>query len=71
LYSKASLEELVDVLSRSHLRDKYLLTPHYLHSFLQVIRLLGEKVESTRQVKVCRDPHDDMFLVIALSGDAD
>lgn len=71
LYGTVLLEELIDVLNRPHLRDKYLLTPHYIHLFLLMIRMHGEKVELTRRVRVCRDPHDDMFLDVALSGDAD
>lgn len=70
LYAPALLQELVEVLNRPHLRDKYQLTPHYLHLFLYVIRLRGERVEPERRVKVCRDPHDDMFLEVALDGGA-
>ena len=71
LYGTALLEELIDVLNRPHLRDKYRLTPHYLHLFLGVIRIRGEKVEPTHRVTVCRDPHDDMFMDVALNGEAD
>jgi putative PIN family toxin of toxin-antitoxin system len=71
LYSTEVLAELIDVLNRPFLRDKYHLTPPYLHIFLHLIRLRGEKVEPTHEVKVCRDPHDDMFLALALSGQAD
>jgi uncharacterized protein len=71
LYSMTLLEELVDVLNRPRLRDKYHLTAHYIHFFLHLIRLRGEKIEPTRQVTACRDPHDDMFLEVALSGEAD
>jgi uncharacterized protein len=71
LYSTALLEELVGVLNRPHLRDKYQLTPHYLHRFLHVIRLRGEKIEPTHKVTICRDPDDNMFLEVALSGSAD
>ena len=38
---------------------------------MHLIRLRGEKVDPTHQVTVCRDPHDDMFLEVALSGGAD
>jgi uncharacterized protein len=71
LYSGALLEELVAVLNRPALRDKYRLTPHYLHAFLHLIRLRGEKIEPTRQITACRDPKDNMFLEVALSGQAD
>jgi putative PIN family toxin of toxin-antitoxin system len=70
LYSTTLLEELVDVLNRPHLREKYHLTGHYLHLFLHLIRLYGEKVEPTRHIIACRDADDDKFLEVAASGGA-
>ncbi len=71
LYSADTLAELTDVLNRPHLRDKYHLTAHYLHIFLHLIRLRGEKIEPTQQVDSCRDPDDNQFLAVALDGNAD
>lgn len=71
LYSSGTLTELVDVLNRPRLKDKYQLTPPYLHLFFNLIRLRGEKVIVTKRVAVCRDPDDDLFLAVALAGKAD
>jgi putative PIN family toxin of toxin-antitoxin system len=71
LYSREILDELVDVLTRPHLREKYHLTEHYLHFFLHLIRLRGEIVTPNREIRICRDPNDDKFLEVAISGTAD
>ena len=71
LYSRESLAELVDVLTRPHLRQKYRLTEHCLHFFLHLIRLRGEMVTPDREITICRDPDDDKFLAVAVSGQAD
>ncbi len=70
LYSTQAIEELVAVLNRPHLREKYHLTEHYRHLFLHTLRLCGERIEPTRQITVCRDADDNKFLEAAVSGKA-
>jgi putative PIN family toxin of toxin-antitoxin system len=70
-YSEAMLEELIDVLSRPRIRDKYHLTHEDVETVLLVILLRGELVVSERHIAVCRDPRDDKFLEIAQAGEAD
>ena len=71
LYCDAGLKELVDVLNRPKLREKYHLTPHYLGRFFQLLRRYGELVTPTITVEACRDPKDNMFLEVALTANAD
>jgi predicted nucleic acid-binding protein len=41
-----------------------------LNAFLDWLSQLGEWVEPVHHVAACRDPDDDKFLAVALSGDA-
>lgn len=69
LVSEATMNELADVLSRSKF-DRYI----SLEDRQQFLRLLGrvaELVGSVYTVRECRDPKDDKFLEVALSGKAD
>ncbi len=68
LVSNATLAELADVLGRSKF-DRYL----PLDQRRQFLRLLGgvaRVVPIRHQVSACRDPKDDMWLHVALNGDA-
>jgi putative PIN family toxin of toxin-antitoxin system len=71
LYSRALLEELVDVLNRPRIRDKYRLTDQDIQTVVSLILLRGEAVTPAKQIKVCRDPKDDKFLEVAVAGGAD
>ncbi len=69
LVSEATMNELADVLSRSKF-DRYI----SLEDRQQFLRLLGrvaEFVASVYTVRECRDPKDDKFLEVGLSGKAD
>ena len=69
LVSEATMEEIVNVLSRPRL-DRYV----SLTNRRQFIRLLGRKVTMVPIIQVvreCRDPKDDKFLELALNGRAD
>lgn len=70
VYSESLLEELVDVMARPRLRDKYAIDDHTVESLLRLVLLRGERVEPLRRVKLCRDPKDDKFLEAALEGKA-
>lgn len=71
LVSDAVLNELIDVLNRPRLRQKYNLTPHYIHAYLHLIRLRSEYVEPTETITACRDEKDNKFLELAVAGKAE
>jgi hypothetical protein len=71
LASNATLDELVDVLNRPRLRQKYRLTPQYIHIYLHLLRLRMEWVNPAEPITICRDPQDNKFLEVAVTGHAD
>lgn len=71
LHSPATLEELVDVLARPWLDEKYGIRSHDVEAFLKLLLLRGEQVEPTREIRRCRDPKDEEFLELAVAGRAD
>jgi putative PIN family toxin of toxin-antitoxin system len=60
--------EIQDVLGRSRF-DKYLST-QLRTAFLTDLLKVVEIVEITEAISVCRDPKDDKFLELAISGQA-
>lgn len=58
LYAQQSLDELVDVLARPRIGGKYGLTD-------------DDAVVVSQEIVACRDPKDDLFLSVAVSGQAD
>ena len=68
LISLAMLAELNEVLRRPRF-DRYLREEERL-AFLAALVRESELVEVTTAVSVCRDPKDDKFLELALSGTA-
>ena len=68
LISLATLAELNEVLRRPRF-DRYLREEECLE-FLSALVRESELVEVTAAVSVCRDPNDDKFLELALSGAA-
>lgn len=71
LLSRATLDEMVDVLHRPRLRVKYGLSESALRAVIRLVVLRSELVQPDEQVAVCRDPKDDKFLDVALAGQAD
>ena len=71
LYAQSLLEELVDVLNRPRIREKYELTEQDIQTVVSLILLRGEAVTPTEQIAVCRDPKDNKFLDVAVAGEAD
>jgi len=68
LVSEETMAELVRVLNRSKF-DRYV----SIEDRQQFIRLLGgivRMVPIRHRIAVCRDPKDDMFLHVALNGEA-
>jgi putative PIN family toxin of toxin-antitoxin system len=71
LYAQSLLEELVDVLDRPRLREKYRLSEQDIWTVVGLILLRGEAVAPTKRITACRDPKDDKFLEVAVAGKAD
>jgi len=71
LYAQSLLEELVDVLNRPRIREKYELTEQDIQTVVGLVLLRGEAVTPTERIAVCRDPKDDEFLEVAVTGEAD
>jgi putative PIN family toxin of toxin-antitoxin system len=71
LYSRATLNELVDVLNRPWFRGKYRLSDGELQTVVALILLRGESVGPAEPLSICRDPKDDKFLELAVAGETD
>lgn len=71
LLSRATLDELVDVLHRPRLRTKYGLSESVLRAVIRLVVLRSELVQPAVSIAVCRDPKDDKFLEVAVAGQAD
>ncbi|HEX9726517.1 MAG TPA: putative toxin-antitoxin system toxin component, PIN family [Vicinamibacteria bacterium] len=69
IYSEPLLEELLATLALPRIRKKYRLSDVDIADLLALLAL-RELVEPGRNVKVCRDPDDDMFIEAALEGKA-
>ena len=70
LISHATLDELVEVLYRPRLRTKYELSDRVLRATIRLIVFRGELLQPGRRIIACRDPRDDKFLEVAVSGRA-
>ena len=68
LVSFAALAELYDVLSRKRFR-RYV-NEEEIRAFLTALTREAEWVEVADEIKACRDPKDDKFLELAVSGRA-
>ena len=71
VYTTDILVELIDVLGRPWLREKYHLQPEDVAALINLIRLRGELVIPARRIAACRGPKDDCFLEAAVAGSAD
>lgn len=68
--SKPFLEEIAEVLGRPRIRDKYGLNEDTIAEFLDLLAQRGFPVMPTGNLRVCRDPDDDVVLETALLGGA-
>ena len=68
IISEATLSELIDVLLRPRF-DSYLEEEDRVE-FITSLRRQAGSVVITQSISVCRDPRDDKFLELALSGRA-
>ncbi|MBK9091584.1 MAG: putative toxin-antitoxin system toxin component, PIN family [Anaerolineae bacterium] len=71
LQSRATLDEIVEVLHRPRLRTKYQLSDGVLRATIRLIVARSELVHPDVQIAACRDPKDDKFLEVAVTGQAD
>ena len=71
VYSVPLLMEMVEVLSRPQIQQKYHILPDDLTALINLVRLRGELVSPDRVIDACRDPKDNRFLEAAVEGDAD
>ncbi|QYX31601.1 putative toxin-antitoxin system toxin component, PIN family [Sphaerospermopsis torques-reginae] len=69
LYSEATLLELNRVLSRKKF-ERYFTLEEKQEFILKLIEM-SELVEIKELITICRDPKDDKFLELAISGKAD
>jgi uncharacterized protein len=69
IMSQPAVEEIQDVFSRPRF-DKYLSIGSRL-AFLSDLLEVIEMIEITESIASCRDPKDDKFLELAVSGQAD
>lgn len=69
LVSKDTMNELADVLARPKF-DRYI-SLEDRQQFLRLLGRLSELVPIVHRVHACRDSRDDMFLEVALNGEAD
>ncbi len=71
VYSPEMLDELDEVFSRPKIRQKYNLNDEAIDTVIGVIVARGENVIPTNDIAICRDPDDNLFLSLALDGQAD
>ncbi len=71
LYSNETIMEIVDVLGRNKFRQKYHIEPDDISALINLIRLRGEAIVPEVTITDCRDPKDNKFLEVALTGGAD
>lgn len=70
IYSVPILLEIIDVLGRSSIRNKYQIRPEDISALVSLVRLRGELVDPQKTILVCRDEKDNKFLEAALEGNA-
>jgi putative PIN family toxin of toxin-antitoxin system len=70
ILSEPLLDELLDVLVRPRLVEKYGLVPIDVAEFAALLEEKAERVEPTGELRICRDPKDDMVIETAIQGRA-
>ncbi|WP_420237903.1 putative toxin-antitoxin system toxin component, PIN family [Telmatobacter bradus] len=68
LMSPQTLQELEDVLHRPKFA-RYI-HPDSIAPYLNKVWEIALHIEVTRKVRACRDPRDDLFLEVAVNGEA-
>lgn len=71
LASEPLLAELAEVLARPRIARKYGITPEDVDELALLLRRRAEIVPVVGEVKLCRDPDDDVVIETAVRGRAD
>jgi putative PIN family toxin of toxin-antitoxin system len=71
IYSVPLLIELVEVLSRPYIQEKYHIQSDDITALINLIRLRGELVSPKRKIDASRDPKDNHILEAIVEGNAD
>lgn len=71
VYSRPLIFELIQVLQRPKIRDKYHIGLEEIRAIFGLIRLRGELVSPRMEIRACRDPKDDKLLEAAIEGHAE
>jgi uncharacterized protein len=69
--SEPLLAEVAEVLTRPRFARRYGITAADAHDLVALLRERGELVSVTGDVRLCRDPDDDVVIETALNGGAD
>ena len=69
LFSAETYAELCDVLLRSKF-DRYALREERIN-FLEAYPRIATEIAVQTEITLCRDPKDNMFLALAIDGEAD
>jgi len=68
--SEPILEEIVDVLCRPRIRDKYGISEEDIKELLTLIEAKAESVSISGNINVCRDKDDNFIIETAINGTA-
>jgi putative PIN family toxin of toxin-antitoxin system len=71
LYHAQLLAELIHVLGRRRIQQRFHITIEDIQAITDLIVLRGQCVEPVRHFEVCRDPKDNFLLDIAFAAQAD
>ncbi len=71
IYSEWLLNELKEKIAEPRIKVKYKLTEQTINDLLELIERVGQKVNPTRTVDVCRDADDNHVIEAAIEGNAD
>jgi putative PIN family toxin of toxin-antitoxin system len=71
LASRTTFDELVTTIYRPRLQVKYGLTEEALRPVLKLIYLRSIILQPQIKITACRDPKDDIYLEVAIAGQAD
>ena len=67
--SEPILDEIVDVLSRPKIKDKYEITPEDIRELLTLIEERAEYVLISGDINICRDKDDNLIIETAIKGE--
>ncbi len=69
IVSNETLDELAEVVAHPKFKTK--ITPKQASEIIRLLRLHAELIEISRNLNLCRDPKDNIFLSVAASAQAD